>query len=183
MGLCFRGSCRFSRWAAGTNRPVYKTGIRRCFMNTQLSLLVKPESVASKYARGSNLLAGGGFAMFKNPGVMMILDGGQQILKPNKKPYIFNIAPGQHTLRLIDPESNTKKMGKKMTAGLLSATFGLANGSLAQAFVFGNASAASSFNTVYEDGTMDFTIGEGDILKLNCQATVKGVVRILPADK
>jgi len=151
-------------------------------MKTQLSLFVKAESVAAKYTRGMNPFAGGGFAMFKNPGVLMILDGQQQELKPNKTPYLFDITPGTHTLRLEDPESNTKRMGKKFTAGFISATMGLANGSLTQAFVFANAASASSFNKVYEDGTMEFTIGDGDILKLNCQATAKGVVKILPAD-
>lgn len=152
-------------------------------MNTQLQLLVKKESLMSRAVGGNSWL--GPLAILGKRPLELILDGESQSLLPSSTPYVFDLTPGVHTMQIIDPKKKRKQKENKKTAVMVGAMFGLAagaagGGSGLLGALSGADAAKGMVGSVSEDGTVELTLAEGDILKLSCRANKKGIVNVKP---
>lgn len=152
-------------------------------MKTQIIVKVKGESIWSRYFGGSIWL--GPFAVLGKRPIEMILDGKTQELEAVKEPYVFEIEPGVHTLKFHDPKQARKQKNKKFTGAVVGATYGFAigaagGGSALGGLALGKEVGESFTGAVRDDGTLELTMGEGDVIGLKCRATSKGVIKVKP---
>lgn len=126
-------------------------------MKTQLSILVKKESLYSRSYGGPLLLPIGGNS------VNVVVDGQTYELKASKKPHLIDVMPGVHTVRFLDPRG-PKKLARAKFANIMTLNLFKWSGDLAAA-VGGDSS------------TFEVTMQDGDIIKLSCKAIYRGIVK------
>lgn len=145
-------------------------------MKTQLSVLVKSESMMGK-ANAHRFL--GPFALLTKSTMVLIIDGETHELKENKKPYIFDLEPGKHVIQFLDPKKDRKEAARnldKLVAGAMIGGIGALGGNAWLAFE--GSDVDWMFGKVTEDGAAEINLREGDILKLSCKGTGKGVPKV-----
>ncbi len=106
---------------------------------------------------------------------LQIDDSAPQIIVPNKKPYIFDVTPGTHTIYFKDEKQKGKKMIRGLAVGAATAGLGLGAGLGLEAAATGYSIGRG--NTDY-DSMLDITVNEGDIVKLRVRTTTSGKVKI-----
>ena len=104
---------------------------------------------------------------------LQIDDSAPQIIVPDKKPYIFDVTPGTHTIYFKDEKR--KKMIRGLAVGAATAGLGLGAGLGLEAATAGY--SIGKGNTDY-DSMLDITVNEGDIVKLSVKTTNSGKVKI-----
>lgn len=149
-------------------------------MKTQLSVLVKKESLYSRMVGKWQL---GPFSFFGARPVEIILDGEVHSVKPSASPYVFDLTPGTHTVRFHDPKQENKRAFSRFNAAFQGTVWGFAiggatGGSASLGALLGGNVGKSMQGTIHEDGTLEVTVGDGDLLKLQCKNTRKGVVKV-----
>lgn len=136
-------------------------------MNTQISVLFKKEL-------GQNNIKLFMFD-FREKIKLQIDNSAPQIIVPDKKPYIFDVAPGTHTIYFKDEKQKSKKILTGLFVGAATAGFGLGAGLRLEAAAAGYSIGRG--NTDY-DSMLDITVNEGDIAKLRVRTTTSGKVKI-----
>ena len=106
---------------------------------------------------------------------LQIDDSAPQIIVPDKKPYIFDVTPGTHTIYFKDEKQKGKKMIRGLAVGAATAGLGLGAGLGLEAATAGY--SIGKGNTDY-DSMLDITVNEGDIVKLSVKTTNSGKVKI-----
>ncbi len=142
-------------------------------MKTQLQVLVKDESFLSKCQSTVWFVS-----IFKKSKIYLELDGEAKELKASKEPYVFDLNPGTHYLLVSDPKAKSKRRKRAVTGAIVGATFGMMAGNVDTMVSFGSDMAGTFAGNVGEDGSVEFTVDEGDIIKISCKATLKGGVKI-----
>lgn len=155
-------------------------------MKTQIIVKVKKESVYSREIGGSSWL--GPFAALGKRPIEMVLDGKTYELEPTKEAYVFDVEPGVHTLLFHDPRQGRKNKNNKFNAAVVGAIWGFAagaatGGSGLAGLLLGESVGKSFSGEVREDGTLELTMGEGDVIGMVCQATSKGEIKVKPMKK
>lgn len=146
-------------------------------MKAQVSILVKKESVISKFFSFISILD-----LFKKTAVYIYIDNPESdpiYLEAREEPYFLELEPGQHQMLFQD----SKKLKKKAAGGLMKVASGVALG----AFNMGlGGSFTSGFSTVMDmkspngvqDGMASFILEEGEVIQLLCRPSRKGSVNV-----
>lgn len=145
-------------------------------MKTQISVLVKAESMMGK-SNAHRML--GPLALLTKSSVILVLDGEEHELKESKTPYVFDVTPGRHVLQFVDPMKDKKDRARALDNLFTSATVGIV-GLLGGAGWLGFEAGDFSdlFTGVTEDGAVEVNLGAGDIIKLACKGTGKGIPKV-----
>ena len=100
-----------------------------------------------------------------------------QLLKASKNPYEFTVNAGHHTVVTLDPKKEGKQSNWKLVGGFMGATFGMANGNI-YTTMMGGESGSNFVSDMISAGasTMEFDLAEGDVIKIQCKATLTGKV-------
>lgn len=140
-------------------------------MQTQVSILVKNESIVSRFFSFLWFIN-----IFKKMPVDVYIDSenNKQTLKARREPYVFDLEPGQHIIVFADPRAKSKAAFGAVTGALLGGTFNMAAGGS----FFGGAADAYSFDGTVRNGCIDFTLQEGDLLKLSAKPKRNGSVKV-----
>lgn len=141
-------------------------------MKTQISVLVKNESVFSKAMTLLWFINN-----FKKSRVNLILDGTTHTLKASKQMHTFDVAPGSHTLEFLDPKAGQKNFQRKMTGALVGGSLGLATGS-GLGGLEGAAVGTKVGEAAIQENIVNCTLAEGDHFKVSCKANRKGGIKI-----
>lgn len=146
-------------------------------MKTQISVLVKAESMISK---GNSNRFLGPFALLTKSKVIMVLDGKEHELVENKTPYVFDVEPGEHQIQFIDPKKANKDFARsvdKVFTGTVGAIVGAAGGSLAAADVLSDVGTLFDIGEI-KGGAANILMREGDVLKLSCKGNSSGIPKV-----
>lgn len=138
------------------------------FMRTQLSILVKKETLMSRMQSFLWFIT-----IFKKTAVEVSIDGGApQLLLANKDPYVFDVAPGYHEVTFVDPRAGGKQAYGKFTNLFLGFIFAVSTD---------GAIGASDFDdggSTVRDGYLQCNLVEGDLLRVSARGTRKGGVKV-----
>ena len=143
-------------------------------MKTQVAIYVKNEGILSRFMSFMWFVN-----IFKKMSVDIVIDDANakpQRLKASKEPYVFDLEPGEHAILFTDPRAAGKKAFKAVTGAIIGASFsGAAGGS----FISG---AADGYHDAYDgtvrNGVAQFTLQEGDLLKLSAKPKRNGSVKV-----
>ena len=143
-------------------------------MKTQISILVKNESLLSRFMSLWWFIN-----IFKRMSVNVWIDDGDVapvVLKANKEPYVFDVEPGYHAILVTDPRAKSKQAFKAVTGAFIGGSFGLAAGD-----GLGGALAGAEFaggGSVINDNVVECNLNEGDILRLSVKPKNNGSVKV-----
>jgi hypothetical protein len=143
-------------------------------MKTQISILVKNESLLSRFMSLLWFIN-----IFKRMSVNVWIDDDSvapQVLKARKEPYVFDVEPGYHAILVTDPRAKGKQAFNAITGALVGGSFGLAAGDGFSGAMMG-ADAFGGGSQVHDSG-VECTLNEGDILKLSVKPKHNGSVKI-----
>lgn len=143
-------------------------------MKTQISILVKNESLLSRFMSFLWFIN-----IFKRMPVNLWIDdmnGNPNVLKAHRNPYIVDIEPGYHQLMFTDPRAKNKQAFRAVTGAFVGGAFGLAAGD----GLFGAAAGAEAFagGSTVRDNIVECTLNEGDLLKLSVKPKRNGSVKV-----
>lgn len=143
-------------------------------MKTQISVLVKNESLLSRFMSFLWFIN-----IFKRMSVNVLIDsteGTPQKLKASKTPYVFDVEPGYHYAVFTDPRAGSKQAFKAVTGAFVGGAFGLAAGD----GLYGAASGAEAFagGSTVRDGVLECQLNEGDLLKVSVKPKHNGSVKV-----
>ena len=149
-------------------------------MKTQLSVIVKKESL---YSRMIGKWTWGPLSFFGSRPMELYLDGKVYSMNPSGKAYEYDLAPGTHMIRFHDPKQDQKRAFSRFNASFQGAVWGFAaagatGGSTLLGAILGEKVGSSMRGAVHEDGTLEVTMQDGDVLKLECRSNSKGVVKV-----
>lgn len=139
-------------------------------MRTQISILVKDESIFSK------AMTVWFINIFKKSKVTVSIDGYKQTLKASKTPYVFDVAPGYHVIEMADPREKQKAFTAKMIGIFTFGAFTLAGGgkvAMQSAQIGAQTMRLSEKSSVLECNLM-----EGDNMRLSCKCCANAKVKI-----
>ena len=152
-------------------------------MSAKIRILVKDTSMYSKVM--GNSVADNFFhpirsykAMYEKYKLLVAVDEEEpQLLKASKNPYEFTVNAGHHTVVTLDPKKEGKQSNWKLVGGFMGATFGMANGNI-YTTMMGGESGSNFVSDMISAGasTMEFVLAEGDVIKIQCKATLTGKV-------
>ena len=147
-------------------------------MKTQLSILVKNESLFSRFFSLLWFIN-----IFKKMPVEYSMDEGTfpgTTLTASNKPYLIDVTPGAHRIYFKDPRAASKKGFRKFCGAIVGAVFGFAAGNASTMFLGGAAGADSAGSTMSDVNIsyLDFTVQDGDILKISVQPKGSGKVKV-----
>lgn len=142
-------------------------------MKTQISILVKNESIFSRFMSFLWFIN-----IFKKMPVNVWIDDdttAPKVLKANSEPYVFDVTPGYHAVLVTDPRAGSKKAFNAVTGAFVGGAMGMAGGST----LAGMAAGAEAFSgSTVRDGVVECTLTEGDVLKISVQPKNNGSVKI-----
>lgn len=142
-------------------------------MKTQISILVKNESLLSRFMSFMWFIN-----IFKKMPVNVWIDDDSKqptVLKANKEPYLFDVEPGYHAILVTDPRAKSKQAFKAVTGAIVGGSFGLAAGD----GLGGAAAGADMFSgSVVRDGVVECNLNEGDLLKISVKPKNNGSVKV-----
>lgn len=139
-------------------------------MKTQLSILVKNESLLSRFFSFWWFIN-----IFKKMSVVVTVDGDEanaMTLKAQKEPYLIDLTPGYHEILITDPRASGKQAFKKFTQGTVGLIFGIATDG-----AIGVSDLVDSGSTV-RDGVVQCNLGEGDLLRISAKPKNNGSVKV-----
>ena len=144
-------------------------------MSAKIRILVKDTSMYSKVM--GNSVADNFFhpirsykAMYEKYKLLVAVDEEEpQLLKASKNPYEFTVNAGH--------QKEGKQSNWKLVGGFMGATFGMANGNI-YTTMMGGESGSNFVSDMISAGasTMEFDLAEGDVIKIQCKATLTGKV-------
>lgn len=143
-------------------------------MKTQIAITVKDETIISKA-----LTLFWFINIFKKSKLIVSIDGNTYECKASKTPYIFDVTPGNHVIEIYDPKAKQKSRTRAMTGALIGGTVGFTGGGFA-ATAMGTMVGAQAMNLNIQNGVVNCTLSDGDILRLSCKGNSKGAVKIQP---
>lgn len=143
-------------------------------MKTQISILVKNESLLSRFMSFLWFIN-----IFKRMPVNVWIDDGEAaptVLKASKTPYLIDVEPGYHQILFTDPRAKNKQAFGAVTGAFVGGAFGLAAGD----GLFGAAAGADAFagGSTVRDNVVECTLNEGDVLKLSAKPKRNGSVKV-----
>lgn len=142
-------------------------------MKTQLSVLVKNESIVSRFFSLMWIIN-----IFKKMPVDMYIDSETNVqrLKSSSTPYLIDMEPGQHEILFKDPRAGGKALFNAAVGATLGAAVGAAGGG---SFLGGAAigGSAAMDNTV-RNGVLSCTLNDGDVLCISAQPKRNGSVKV-----
>ena len=142
-------------------------------MKTQISILVKNESLLSRFMSFLWFIN-----IFKKMSVNVWIDddsGKPHVLTAREKPYVVNVAPGHHDLLFTDPRAKSKQAFKMATGAFAGFAFGLGAG----AGMAGAAAGADLFSGAQiRDGVVSCNLNEGDRLNIMVKPKHNGSIKI-----
>jgi hypothetical protein len=142
-------------------------------MKTQISILVKNESLVSRFFSFLWFIN-----IFKKMSVNVWIDDDSvpaKVLKANKEPYLFDEEPGYHAILVTDPRAKSKQAMRAVTGAFVGGSFGLAAGD----GLGGLAAGADLFSgSTVRDGVVECDLKEGDVLKISVKPKNNGSVKI-----
>ncbi len=145
-------------------------------MNAQISIQVKNENWISRCM--SIYMS---FGLFVKAKVNMFIDSNDAnpiVLKANKKPYLFDLEPGAHSIAFT---AKSRAGTDKLIGGVMMGMIGMGAGGYGAAV---GAKIGSDFtsglmgHTRVQDNRIDVTLNEGDILRIRIQPKRNGAVKI-----
>ncbi|MCD7818152.1 MAG: hypothetical protein LUH07_03770 [Lachnospiraceae bacterium] len=142
-------------------------------MKTQVSVLVKNESIVSRFFTFLWFVN-----IFKKMPVDMHIDteANVQRLKASSQPYLIDVEPGSHQILFTDPRAKTKATFSAVTGAVVGAAFSAgAGGSVLGGAALG--ADAVSDNTV-RNGVVSCHLNEGDVLELMVKPKRNGSVKV-----
>lgn len=149
-------------------------------MKTQISILVKNESLLSRFYTLFWFIN-----IFKKMSVEVFIDStsSKMVLKAQKDPYLIDVTPGQHQLMFADPRADNKAKYDSFTKGFYGATFGafvsgVSGGSVVDGAVSGFDQWKGVGKSLVRDGFVSVTLNDGDVLKLSAQPKRNGSVMV-----
>lgn len=142
-------------------------------MQTQISVLVKNESLLSRFMSWMWFIN-----IFKKMSVNCFLDGSEeaQVLKARKEPYLIDVEPGVHEIMFTDPRAKSKNAFRSATGALVGGAFGLAAGG--SSAISGAMIGAQDARTAIHDSAVQCTLQEGDVLRLSVKPKNNGSVKV-----
>lgn len=139
-------------------------------MKTQISILVKNESLLSRFYSFLWFIN-----IFKKMSVAVCIDGDEanvQVLKARKEPYLIDVTPGYHELVISDPRAGNKQAFKAFTGLVVGGISAIAtDGAL------GVSDFTDSGSTV-RDGFVQCNLVEGDLLRISAKPKHNGSVKV-----
>ena len=142
-------------------------------MKTQISITVKKENPLSQLFSGNLLWF---INVLKKSCIYVSIDNSAaQTLEARSEPYVFDVAPGPHVVAFADPTAKGKQAGRAVTGAALGATFGSAMNAGA---MNGAVAGMNAVGVTIRDDTAQFYLNDGDQIKLQVQANIKGGVKV-----
>lgn len=139
-------------------------------MKTQLSILVKNESLFSRFYSFLWFIN-----IFKKMSVVVCIDGDQanaKTLKASKEPYLIDVTPGQHQILITDPRAGNKQAFKAFSGAVVGSIFSIATDGVIDSSDF-----ASEGSTI-RDGVVQCVLNEGDVLRISAKPKHNGSVKV-----
>lgn len=144
-------------------------------MKTQISILVKNESLISRFFSLLWFIN-----IFKKMSVNVWIDDDSvapKVLKASSEPYLFDVEPGHHAILVTDPRAKGKQAMRAVTGAFVGGSFGLAGGG--SSALAGAAAGADLFNgSTVRDSVVECNLNEGDLLKISVKPKNNGSVKI-----
>lgn len=139
-------------------------------MKTQVHLYVKNETLYTRFFGGGLWFIN----LFRKLPLEITVKGETKKLKPQAEPYVYDFEPGTYEILGRDPRQGTKKADRALTGAIFGAAAAVAGGGSIIAGAQMGADAVR--DNVFREGGCRFTLNDGDILRVSCQATKKGGV-------
>ncbi len=143
-------------------------------MKTHISILVKNEALLSRFMSFLWFIN-----IFKKMRVNVWIDDETippAVLKANKKPYVFEVDPGFHEIKVTDPRAGSKQAFKAVTGAFVGGAFGLAAGDGLGGMVSG--AELASGGSMVRDSIVSCNLNQGDMLKISVKPKSNGSVKI-----
>ena len=144
-------------------------------MQTQISLLVKGDSLGSMAKTALSVRK-----LIERAGVIVKVDGYPFELKASRDPYLMDVDPGPHEITAKDMREDLKKASGrdfKVATGLFLGGMSGGLGGMMRGAAEGFESAENDERNS-EENRVEFSLQEGDMIRLELVADARGVVNI-----
>ena len=142
-------------------------------MKTQVSILFKGDTFGSSFLRSSII------KIFKKPQIAVSIDGQPtNTLKASKEAYIFEVAPGQHRVEILDLNAKSKASERRFLGSFIGFFIGLGTGSLSNGALLGKASGDLMEGKTIDQNNINIFLNDGDLIKISVKTAYNGSCKI-----
>ena len=142
-------------------------------MKTQVSILFKGDTLGSTFVKLGSLTWF--IKIFQKPQIAISIDGQpMQKMTASKEAYVWDLAPGQHQISMIDLDAESKARTKRFTGRFVGFFVGLGTGSLSNGAMLGKAGGDLMEGKSIDQNNINFFLNDGDLMKISVKTDHNG---------